>query len=235
MKKLLVVFAVLFLASSLFAADEQVAAAVSGQQNAAENEMVPNTQHNFGIGIGPNNTVLFRFLNTNWYGDEIPLSVNYNTSNSNQVMSTSVSSGYGLVFPLKIIGGLHINFIPEITGGYARSYSNVSSVEENDATKPDSLVTVLLKDQGYSLSAGLTAKLEVEYFINHLVPFLPGDISIGGYVSLSGTDTYSESYSQTYNKDVDTIITTHTCYWGVNSSLTLTGTTLSSLVIKYYF
>jgi hypothetical protein len=220
MKKMLVVMAVLFLASYVFAGID-----VSDQEQL--DYMSQNGLYSIGISNGP----IFRFVSKNWSGYEIPLSISYSSGNSGDVMNDSVSTGYSIVMPIKIIGGLHVNFIPGITGGYAKTFSETSNTEYNDVAKANQ--TVNLKDSSYTITAGAVVKLEVEYLIGRVVSFLPGDISIGGNVAFTAAENYSESYTQVY--DEYEVVGKHTCFFGTNASLALNGTTLSSLVIRYYF
>ncbi len=162
MKRILVVIAVLFLASYAFAGID-----VSDQEQL--DYMSQNGLYSIGISNGP----IFRFVSKNWSGYEIPLSINYSSANSGDVMNDSVSTGFGLVMPVKIVGGLHVNFIPGITGGYARTFSETNNAEYNTATKANE--TVNLKNSSYTITAGAVFKLEVEYLIGHVVSFLPGE------------------------------------------------------------
>ncbi len=183
--------------------------------------------------LGISNGLLFRFVSKDWSGYEIPLSVNYTSSNSGNIYSSGVSTGFGLVIPVKIIGGLHVNLIPEITGGYNHTFSNTNNTEYNSVTKLDESVN--LKDFGYTISAGAVCKLEVEYFLNNMISFLPGNISIGGNVAFSYTGNYAENSNQIYDTHINEVTGTHTTYFGSVGALALNGTTLSTLVVRYYF
>jgi len=226
MKKILIVFLLLFTVSYVFAAGDKTA-----QPQAAATPAADEINQDGLYSVGISNGLLFRFVSKNWSGIEIPLAINYTSGNSGDVMNDSISTGYGLVIPVKIIGGLHVNFIPELTGGYARTLSVTNNTDYNVITRLNE--TVNLTDSSYTITAGITFKLEVEYFIGHLISFLPGDISIGGNVAVSGTENYEENYTQTFN-DYE-VISKHTCFFGTNATLALTGTTLSTLVIRYYF
>jgi hypothetical protein len=230
MKKILIVIAILLMASCAISADEKAGQEQSAS-NAAGATVVDNGQYSLGISNG----LLFRFVSKNWCGYEIPLTVSYASSDSGNILSAGVTTGYGLVLPVKIIGGLHVNFIPEITAGYSRAYSMTSNLEYNSDAKEDE--TVDLNNSSYTITAGAAFKLEVEYFIGSLVSFLPGDISIGGSLALNLTGNYTESSTETYDGhvNVNTIVSAHTCYFGYNAAFGLTGTALSNLVVRYYF
>ncbi len=226
MKKLFVIFLLLFAISYAYAAEKK-----AEQPQATATPVVDDMSQNGLYSIGISNGVLFRFVSKNWSGYEIPLAVNYTSANSGDVMNDSISTGYGLVMPVKIIGGLHVNFIPEITGGYAKTLSETNTTDYNVLSKQNESVS--LKDSSYTITAGMVFKLEVEYFIGHLISFLPGDISIGGNVAFNVSENYEENYTQTY---VDyEIVGKHTCFFGTNSTIVLNGTTLSGLVLRYYF
>jgi len=226
MKKILIVFLLLFTVSYVFAAGDKTVQPQAAATPAAD-EM--NQEGLYSVGIS--NGLLFRFVSKNWSGIEIPLAVNYTSGNSGDVMNDSISTGYGFVIPVKIVGGLHVNFIPELTGGYAKTFSSTSNLEYNNETKADENVN--LTNSSYTLTGGLVFKLEVEYFIGNLISFLPGDISIGGNVAYNLTENYSENYTQTYLEYQ--VVGRHTCFFSTNSTLALNGASLSTLVIRYYF
>ena len=75
----------------------------------------------------------------------------------------------------------------------------------------------------------------MEYFLNDLITFLPGNISIGGNVALSYTGNYAENSNQIYDTHINEVTATHTTYFGSAGALALNGTTLSTLVVRYYF
>lgn len=229
MKKLILVLLLLLPASYVLAADENADQGQQAASSPAAGEISQGGQYSLGISNG----LLFRFVSKDWRGYEIPLAVNYTSSNSGDVMTAGASTGFGLVLPLKIVGGLHVNFIPEITGGYNRTLSITKDTEYNSDTKEDE--TVGLNNSSYTITAGVVFKLEVEYFINNLVSFLPGNISIGGNVAVSYTENYAQNNTQTYDTHMNDVASTHTCYFGNTGSLALTGTSLSTLVVRYYF
>lgn len=185
----------------------------------------------FSLGIS--NGLLFRFVSKDWSGIEVPLAVNYTSSNSGDIITSSISTGFGIVMPLKIIGGLHINLIPEITGGYARTLSVTNDTEYNSVTKLEEVDT--LTNSGYTISAGAACKLEVEYFLSNLITFLPGNISIGGNVTVSFTGNYASNSSQAFDTHINEVTTTRTNYFGTAGTLALNGGTLSTIILRYYF
>jgi len=75
----------------------------------------------------------------------------------------------------------------------------------------------------------------VEYFLSNLISFLPGNISIGGNVTLSFAGNYAVNSNQAFDTHLNEVTTTRTNYFGTAGSLALNGTTLSGLVIRYYF
>ncbi|GEM_PF-1401024 len=207
------------------------ASAPQTQSITAPQSVPANQDGQFSLGIS--NGLLFRFVSKDWSGFEIPLAAGYTSSNSGDILNSSVSTGFGIVMPVKIIGGLHVNFIPEITAGYARTLSVTNDVEYNSATKLEELDN--LTSSGYTITAGAACKLEVEYFLSNLISFLPGNISIGGNVTLSFSGNYASNSNQAFDAHLNEVTTTRTNYFGTAGALALNGTTLSNLVIRYYF
>lgn len=232
MKRIYMVLLSLLAVSFVFAAEDNTAQATA-QPQAAAAPAAGGISQDGQYSLGISNGLLFRFLAKDFRGYEIPLAVNYTTSNSGDVMTAGATSGFGFVLPLKIAGGLHVNFIPEITGGYNRTLSITNNTEYNGTTKENE--TVNLRNSSYTITAGAVFKLEVEYFLNNLISFLPGNISIGGNVAVTVSENYAESNIQTYDGHLYVVDSTHTCYFGNTCTLALTGTSLSTLVIRYYF
>ncbi len=174
---------------------------VSEQTGPGANE----SSDTYGMAIGPGLSV--RFLNKDWSGIEIPVSLSYRYV-PNSSLRTSYTAGFGYIFPVKIIGDMHVCVVPGVTAGYSQN---------NTVTRI-----------GYTLTGSGNLKFEVEYLLGRLPGILPGAISIGGSFLARVNISYTE------NRQVTTIHHyTYTLSWG--GSLGAADSTLAGLMVRYYF
>ncbi len=163
----------------------------------------------------------FRFLNSKWEGFEIPVGISFSSSGADQSgnndfrVGGSIYTGYKLIIPSFMNEYIRIYSIPGITGSYQFQYEHYNSTS-------DPAYTELSHSFGLTLYAGL----EIEVPIGKLLSLPPNTICVSSGVSVYGGGTVTTNYVNGKYKKITA---------NMNCSTGSSGTSLTTLSVRYYF
>ncbi len=230
MKNFLFVVFCSFIAFNVFATDSAVVAdaqsTTTGGQIAVSINPSLFSAPQGQIGI---NGLAVRFIDSKGSGIEIPFGLTYNYTNDSGAtfpfnLTASISSGMKFIRPVFSNDFFRVSVYP----GFTVSYSETDENYNNS----------LAKDYYYTYTAGVAAigGIEVEAFIDKAFSLPYHSLSLSSGLNLSVGASFGETtdnFTDKTNKTLDT--RNYSRKFVYNGGVTSTGTSLSTITIRYYF